>query len=109
MSAEALPLTEAVGAFAAVCSTASFLPQLIKVIREKAAEAVSLRMYVLTVSGFTLWTIYGVLLGSAPLVASNLVSLGLSSAILALTLRYRGRAAPDPGAGTGSKAAPDPA
>ena len=84
---------QAVGTGAALCSTTSFIPQLLKLWREKASQAVSLRMYVLTVSAFTLWSLYGVMLSSWPLVVSNLVSLALSSAILALDLRYRGRAA----------------
>ncbi len=102
MGASGSLVTEAVGAAAAVCSTVSFLPQLIKLIREKAADAVSLRMYVLTVTGFALWTAYGLQLGSAPLIAANLISLTLSSAILALKLRYRHRppgTAPPAGSG----------
>jgi MtN3 and saliva related transmembrane protein len=80
-----------VGAGAAICSVTSFVPQLIKILREREAEAVSMRMYLLTVSAFTLWTAYGVMLGSWPLVASNVVSLGLSAAILVLTLVYQRR------------------
>jgi MtN3 and saliva related transmembrane protein len=91
----------AIGAGAAVCSTTSFLPQLIKLAREKTAEAVSTPMFVLTVTGFSLWSGYGFLLHSWPLMISNLISLGLSAAILVLTLRYHGReearAAADPG------------
>jgi MtN3 and saliva related transmembrane protein len=105
MSADGLMFTEVVGAGAAVCSTASFLPQLIKLVRERTAEAVSLRMYVLTVAAFTLWSIYGIGLGSLPLIASNVVSLALSSAILALKLRYRDRPAP-PAAAPGSRTRP---
>jgi MtN3 and saliva related transmembrane protein len=87
---------ESLGAAAAICSTTSFTPQLIKLVREKTAEALSLRMYLLTVTGFALWTGYGLMLRSLPLVASNLISLGLSTAILVLTLRYRDRS-PDDG------------
>lgn len=84
-------IVEAVGSAAAICSVISFVPQLAKLVREKTGEAVSVRMYVLTVAGFSLWSLYGVLLGSWPLIAANLISLGLSSAILALKLRYKGR------------------
>ncbi len=84
-------IADAIGAGGALCSTISFAPQLMKIWREKASEDVSLRMYVLTVSAFTLWSIYGALLGIWTLVAANLVSLALASAILALQLRYRGR------------------
>lgn len=102
-------LVQVVGGAAAVCSTGSFIPQLLKLIREKAAEAVSLPMYVLTVAAFTLWIVYGVSLKSWPLVASNAISLGLSSAILALSWRYRDRSAPQaPGGESAPRRAPGP-
>ncbi len=81
-------LVEAVGVAAGLCSMASFTPQLVKIIRERDAGSVSLRMYLVTVTGFVLWIGYGVLLGSWPIWASNIVNLALSSAILAMRLRY---------------------
>lgn len=80
----------AVGVAAAVCSMTSFAPQLIKIWREKDASSVSLRMYLVTVAGFVLWTIYGVLLGKWPIVGSNAVCLTMSAAVLTLKLRYPG-------------------
>ena len=76
-----------VGVAAALCSMASFLPQAVKIIRERDASSVSLRMYVVTVVGFSLWLGYGALLGSWPLMASNAVSLALAGLILVLKLR----------------------
>jgi MtN3 and saliva related transmembrane protein len=81
-------LINALGVAAALCSMTSFVPQVVKIWREKHAGSVSLRMYIVTVTGFSLWTVYGVLLGSWPLVGSNLVCLSLSAVILALKLRY---------------------
>ncbi|HTK35190.1 MAG TPA: SemiSWEET transporter [Caulobacteraceae bacterium] len=86
-------MIDAVGVAAALCSMSSFTPQLVKIWRERDADSVSLRMYVVTVTGFGLWTAYGLLLGSWPLVGSNLVSLGLSAAILVLKLRFTKKAA----------------
>ena len=85
-------LLDVVGVGAAICSTSSFAPQLVKTWREKTGGEVSLRMYVLTVGAFALWIAYGAMLGSWPLVAANAISLVLASAILVLQLRYRGRA-----------------
>jgi MtN3 and saliva related transmembrane protein len=82
---------EIVGAGAAMCSMASFVPQLVKLIRQRTAEAVSAPMFALTVTAFSLWSAYGMMLKSWPLVVSNLVSLSLSAAILLLKLRYRDR------------------
>lgn len=80
-------LINALGVVAALCSMASFVPQVVKIWRERDASAVSLRMYIVTVTGFALWSAYGALLGSWPLVGSNLVCLGLAAAILTLKLR----------------------
>ena len=82
-----------VGTLAASCSIASFLPQAVKIWRERDAAAVSLRMYVITVAAFALWTTYGVLLKSWPLIVANLASLSISMAILLLKLRWKGAAA----------------
>ncbi len=78
----------AFGTLAALCSMSSFLPQVIKIARERDASSVSLRMYVVTVVGFSLWLAYGFMLGSWPLMASNAISLMLSGAVLVLKLRY---------------------
>jgi MtN3 and saliva related transmembrane protein len=66
----------------------SFAPQIVKIWKERDASSVSLRMYLVTVSGFVLWTIYGVLIGSWPVTTSNLVCLAMSGAVLALKWRF---------------------
>lgn len=65
----------------------SFVPQLIKIVRERTAEGVSLRTYLVTVAGFILWIAYGLLLGSWPVAVSNAANLLLSGAILVLKWR----------------------
>ncbi|CAN7208621.1 SemiSWEET transporter [Phenylobacterium sp. LjRoot164] len=87
----ALSLADIVGTAAALCSMASFTPQIIKIWREKDASSISLRMYVVTVTGFSLWTVYGVLTGSWPVIGANSVCLMLSAVILSLKWRYRDR------------------
>lgn len=83
-----------VGAAAALCSMSSFGPQIVKIWRERDATSVSLRMYLVTVTGFSLWIGYGLLIGSWPVVGSNSVCLALSATVLALKWRFsRGRAA----------------
>lgn len=85
-------LANAVGTIAGICSTSSFLPQVIKAWRSNDTEAISKKMYVVTVSAFSLWTVYGVMIGSAPIIAFNLASLALSGTILVLKLRNLRRA-----------------
>jgi MtN3 and saliva related transmembrane protein len=81
-------LANFVGTGAALCSMSSFVPQILKIWRERDASSVSLRMYAVTVTGFTLWVVYGALIGSWPVTGSNVVCLLLSATILALKWRF---------------------
>jgi MtN3 and saliva related transmembrane protein len=75
-----------IGSAAAICSTASFVPQAWKIIRTRDTSALSARMYAVTVTGFSLWLAYGILLGEWPLIVTNAVCLGMSAFILAMRI-----------------------
>ena len=77
-----------VGTAAALCSMSSFVPQIAKIWRERDAQSVSLRMYLVTVTGFGLWIAYGLMNHSWPVALSNTVCLILSGAILGLKWRF---------------------
>ena len=74
------------GAFAAICSTASFAPQAWKIIKTRETQDISVGMYLLTVTGFSAWTVYGIMLRQWPLIASNVICLCLSGFILMMEL-----------------------
>ncbi|MGZ9020477.1 MAG: SemiSWEET family sugar transporter [Rhodoplanes sp.] len=76
-----------VGTVAGICSTSSFIPQVIKVWREGDTEAISKKMYLVTVTAFSLWIIYGLMIGSMPIIVFNIASLALSATILVIKLR----------------------
>ena len=76
-----------IGSIAAVLTTVSFVPQAVKVIRERRTEGISLAMYVLFTLGVGLWLVYGALIRSYPVVLANGVTLALAGAILALKIR----------------------
>ena len=80
-------VADGLGVVAGLLSTVSFVPQVLKAVREGDTGAISLRMYAVTVTAFTLWTGYGVLTGQWVLILFNLLSLGLSGTILGLKLR----------------------
>lgn len=82
-----LSLASMVGIVAGLCSTSSFVPQVLKAWREGDTEAISKRMYIVTVSAFSLWIVYGVMIESWPIIAFNIASLVLSGAILVLKVR----------------------
>ena len=81
------------GFVAGVFTTFGFLPQLLKAWRSTDAEAISKRTYVISSAAFTLWIIYGVMIGRLPIIVFNALSLAFSGAILALKLRALKRAA----------------
>jgi len=80
-----------IGTIAGLCTVTSFMPQLIKAWRLNDTEAISKKMYIVTVTGFSLWIAYGLLIDSLPILIFNAISLVLSGAILVLKLRNRRR------------------
>lgn len=78
-----------VGTGAALCSIASFAPQVMKIWRGRDASSVSLKTYSLTVSCFILWVAYGWLTMAWPIVIANACALVMASAVLAMKWRFR--------------------
>jgi len=77
-----------IGYVAATCTTLSFLPQLIRVVKLRTARDISLGMFSIFSIGTALWLTYGVLVHSAPVAAANAVTFVLSISILVLKLRF---------------------
>jgi MtN3 and saliva related transmembrane protein len=73
-----------VGYAAAILTTLAFVPQALKSWRTRDLSGVSLPMYSLFTAGVALWLVYGVLLGSWPIIAANAVTLVLAGVVLAL-------------------------
>lgn len=80
-----------IGLMAATCTTLSFVPQVVHILRTGNVEGISLMMYSVFTVGVALWLTYGLLLGDLPVILANLVTLVLASTVLVLTLikRYR--------------------
>lgn len=81
-------LIEVLGYVAAALTTISFAPQAWLIWKNRSAAGVSLGMYSVFVTGIGVWLIYGVLIESWPLVASNAATFLLSGLILVMKLRY---------------------
>ncbi len=82
------PLLDAVGTSAAILTTLCWLPQAIKVFRDKDTRAISLPATLIFVTGILLWLIYGIGIGDWPVIGANAVSFVLMTAIIAMKLRY---------------------
>lgn len=80
-------VTTIVGVLAAICTTASYLPQVHKTWRTRQTEDLSLRMLLLLAAGLSLWILYGVLNGDIVIILANTVSLGLLGSIIFWKLR----------------------
>jgi MtN3 and saliva related transmembrane protein len=80
------------GSIGAAGTTIAFLPQLIRVWRRKSANDISLSTFLLFSFGVASWLIYGLGIGSVPIIAANVVTLAFALAIRALKLRYNRRA-----------------
>ncbi len=75
-----------VSLFAASLSMVSYVPQAWSIIRKRNTDEISLKMYVITVTGFVAWLTYGVLLMQWPIIVQNVICLGLSTFILTMKL-----------------------
>jgi MtN3 and saliva related transmembrane protein len=87
---------EALGYGAAVLTTVSFVPQVWHTWRTRDVGGISLGMYTVFATGVSLWLAYGAFTRAWPIVAANAVTLALALCILAMKLRWRDRAAPQP-------------
>ena len=82
-----MPLAEIIGGVAAALTTASFLPQAIKVLRTRETEAISLAMYSMFTMGVTLWGVYGLMTMQWSIIVANAITIVLASVILVMKLR----------------------
>lgn len=79
---------EWIGFVAAFLTTIAFVPQAIKTIRSRDTSGISLGMYVVFTIGVAGWFCYGLMLGSWPMILSNIVTFVLAATILVLKLRH---------------------
>lgn len=76
------------GYVAATLTTIAFVPQVFKIYREKSAKSLSLKTFYIFTAGIFFWFIYGIALGSAPMIIANGVTVSLSIIILVLKYKY---------------------
>ncbi|MBU4348407.1 SemiSWEET transporter [Patescibacteria group bacterium] len=78
-----------IGLVAATCTTISFIPQAIRIIKTKQAKDLSLGMYSILTTGIFLWLVYGIFIKNLPIIIANAISLLFVSAILILIIKYK--------------------
>ena len=65
---------EIIGLIAAVFTTSSFFPQVIKIWRTKQTKDISTAMYIEMMIGTCFWLTYGILISSFAIIVANIVS-----------------------------------
>jgi MtN3 and saliva related transmembrane protein len=80
-----------IGFVAATLTTIAFVPQVIMVWRTRSAKDVSLGMYAMFTTGVAAWLIYGILIGSLPVILANAITLLLATAVIVMKLRFDAR------------------
>ncbi|MFW8592505.1 SemiSWEET transporter [Glaciecola sp. 2405UD65-10] len=82
-------IVDSIGLFAAILTTISFLPQVIKVIKTNDTRALSLSMYVAFVCGVALWLAYGIAKNDMPITLANAITLLFAATILSIKIKNR--------------------
>jgi MtN3 and saliva related transmembrane protein len=78
-----------IGILASVITSLCMIPQLIKIIKSRSAEQVSMAMIVTLLIGLLLWTYYGVLKKDIILMVANIMSIIINLTTLIFVLKYR--------------------
>jgi len=81
-------LVQTIGALAAILTTLCWVPQALKIVRDRETRAISLPATLLCVLGVLLWLVYGVVIADPPLIGSSAVTLAITAMILALKIRH---------------------
>jgi MtN3 and saliva related transmembrane protein len=83
-----MALLEYTGYAAALCTTGAYVPQVIRVWRTRSTGDISLKMFLVLVTGLALWLTYGLVRGEMPIIVANAVTLMLASIILFFKLKH---------------------
>ncbi|HYG00923.1 MAG TPA: SemiSWEET transporter [Chryseosolibacter sp.] len=78
-----------VGIAAGICTAISLLPQLVKLIKTKKAEDLSLFYLSILFVGLALWIWYGFLRDDLPIIVTNSFSLLVNLTVIVLGIRYK--------------------
>jgi len=82
-------ITTLIGIGASAFTAISMLPQLMKIIKEKKAEDISMWMLFVLFTGLALWIVYGIRKNDLILIVANSFSLILNAMIFCLALKYK--------------------
>lgn len=78
-----------IGLAAGALTTTAFIPQVIRTWKTRSTRDISLGMFIAFCAGIALWTAYGFLIDSIPVIITNSITFVLASIILVLKIRHK--------------------
>ena len=80
--------TEIIGIIAGCFTTIAFIPQVYKTWASKSAKDISMHMFILFITGVTLWIIYGIIKNVPAVLISNVAIFILAGIQILLKIKY---------------------
>ncbi|MCK4906216.1 MAG: SemiSWEET family sugar transporter [Spirochaetes bacterium] len=71
-----------IGIVAALLTTISFIPQVVKTVKYRDTRGISLLMYMIFTIGVFLWMVYGIIIKQWPVILANAVTTMMAGIIL---------------------------
>jgi MtN3 and saliva related transmembrane protein len=81
-------VVDMIGASGALLTTVCWVPQAVKIIRDRETRAISLSGTMLCTLGVLLWLVYGLAIVDGPLIGSSIVTFPMTATILVLKIRH---------------------
>jgi len=82
-------ISQWIGIAAACCTTLSFVPQVIQILKSRDTAGISVAMYTIFTTGVFFWVVYGFVIWDLPVLLANSVTLILTLSVLMLTITQR--------------------
>ena len=77
-----------IGFIGGALTTLALVPQAVKAWRTKHTKDISIGWIITLTIGILLWLVYGILIGSLPIIAANVATLILAVIVLILKIKY---------------------
>jgi MtN3 and saliva related transmembrane protein len=77
------------GIIAGICTSSSIIPQIVKTLKEKKAQEVSVFMFIVLMTGNALWIYYGFEKSDIAIISTNFFALVLNIVMIVLKFRYK--------------------
>ncbi|MFC1643542.1 SemiSWEET family sugar transporter [Chlamydiota bacterium] len=82
-------LSNSVGIIAAVLTTVSLLPQVLKTYKTRQTRDLSIYMLMIFNAGICLWFFYGLLIKSIPMIIGNVITISFSLYLLLMKIKNK--------------------